>query len=98
VLEPEFDCNDIFEYDRNAMRKISKVYLHPNIYKTVNGFKATEGDVCGWKELLNDLEKTSRSEGVVIVSNGGNASDRKLLCQRGRIYTRGKKKKDDADE
>jgi hypothetical protein len=40
LIEAEFDCADIFEYDRNIMWKTSKIYLHPSKYKSVHGFKA----------------------------------------------------------
>jgi hypothetical protein len=95
----EVDCPDIFEYDRNVIWSDSKVYLHPSKYKSGNGFNSTESDVCGWNELLLDLQKASQLTGEVLVSNGrggGGKNSRLLKCQRGRVSYTGKEKKKNA--
>jgi hypothetical protein len=92
----EFDCADIFEYDRNIIWSGAKVYLHPTKYNSANEFKnLKDSDVSGWKELLLDLQKASKLSGEVLGSNGGGQDYRVLLCQRGRIY-QGEKEKSDA--
>jgi hypothetical protein len=62
----------------------------------VNGFKAIEGGVCGWRELLgvlDNLERASRLQGKVLKSNGGSAKDGMLLCQGDRNHKKGERRR-----
>jgi hypothetical protein len=94
----ENKCADIFQYDRNIIYNDNRIYLHPTKYKSMNGFSSTDDGISGWEELRNDLAVAFIEQGEVVVANGGGKQSRYLICQRNRIYKKGKEKKDVADQ